>query len=163
MVLLDINDKYKISSEGEVWSNYLNSYLKPCKDKKGYLVVYLSVNHTIKNTKKIHRLVAEYFIPNPENLPQVNHIDGDKTNNKVSNLEWCSNKQNNEHAINTGLYNPKKCGMCKEITLLNTKTNKTETYFSISNFAEVNGYPVCSVRSLLIRNKKYKHYNLSKI
>ena len=52
---------------------------------------------------KLHRAVACTFIPNPNNLPQVNHIDGDKTNNNISNLEWITAEENNEHAINTGL------------------------------------------------------------
>ena len=60
--------------------------MKPQKDTKGYLRIQLSLNNH-KRTYKVHRLVASAFIPNPDNLPQVNHKDGDKTNNDISNLE----------------------------------------------------------------------------
>lgn len=63
------------------------------KDKKGYNTVALYKNNVYK-TKKIHRLVAEAFIPNLNNLPQVNHKDENKSNNYVDNLEWCNNKYN---------------------------------------------------------------------
>lgn len=92
---------YYISSDGEVYSSRSHMYLKQrfwgrCK--------YLTV--TLDNTKSfcVHRLVAYAFIPNPENKPQVNHIDGNKTNNVVSNLEWCTNSENNLHAMAIGLY-----------------------------------------------------------
>ena len=79
------------------------------KNSKGYMVINLTSDN--KNIKKknvlIHRLVAEAFIPNPNNYPYVNHKDGNKANNCVDNLEWCNNSMNQLHAFSKGL---QKCG-----------------------------------------------------
>ena len=80
------------------------------KNNNGYLQVCLTKNGKYC-TRSVHRLVAEAFISNPNNLPQVNHKDGNKENNKVDNLEWCTAKENSRHAIKTGLkkkYNNKR-------------------------------------------------------
>ena len=158
--IIGFENKYKITNTGKVWSNYKNDYLKPSKNRKGYFLVSLSINRSLNKTLSIHRLVAIHFIPNIENKSQVNHIDGNKENNNVSNLEWNTNKENNKHAIDNGLFNPKKNGMCKEIILFNNITKEEETYFSIANFATTYNVSVYSVRTLLIKNKKYKHFTL---
>jgi hypothetical protein len=77
-------------------------YLKLQIDDKGYNRVKLHNNKNI-TTKKVYRLVAEAFIPNPEDKKQVNHIDGNKLNNRVDNLEWATPYENVKHAIDTGL------------------------------------------------------------
>lgn len=84
----------------------------------GYQFVQLYKNNKYKNLM-VHRLVAQAFIPNVDNKPQINHIDGNKLNNNVTNLEWCTNSENNKHAWNTGL---KQCTeKLKEAT---RKTNR---------------------------------------
>ena len=78
--------------------------LKPKASKVGYLVVTLSMGtRKDRKTVKVHRLIANAFIPNPKNKPQVNHIDGNKINNSISNLEWSTAKENVHHAIGMGL------------------------------------------------------------
>lgn len=79
--------------------------MKQSDSAYGYKVLNIRVDGKTL-CKKVHRLVAEAFLPNPDNHPFVNHIDGDKTNNSVSNLEWCTPKQNVHHALSTGLASP---------------------------------------------------------
>lgn len=84
---------YVVSNSGEIFSLKRNKTLKPYKTSKGYLQVRLEGGKAFH----VHRLVAEAFIPNPDNLPQVNHINEDKTDNRVENLEWCNQSQNMQH------------------------------------------------------------------
>lgn len=75
----------------------------------GYVMVTLCKDSKPFNAS-VHRLIAEAFIPNPENKETINHIDGNKQNNSIDNLEWATQRENNIHAYRTGLHNPKKNG-----------------------------------------------------
>ena len=99
-----------------------NKFMKPSKNSKGYFQVHLSKNGKRKMFQ-VHRLVAEAFIPNPENLPQVNHKDEDKTNNSVENLEYCTNKYNINYGTRTLRANK---------TLTNGKCSKRVLQFTLS-------------------------------
>lgn len=88
---------YDVSDQGRVFTYYSNKVLSPGKIKTGYLTVILYKNGK-RFAKKVHRLVAEAFIGNPEGYLLINHIDEDKTNNVVSNLEWCSAQFNTEYS-----------------------------------------------------------------
>ena len=118
--------------------------LKPGKSKTGYLQVILCKDRKIK-TFSVHRLVAMTFLENPNNLETVHHIDEDKTNNKVSNLEWTTQKKNVQYS----------CGI--KIKCLDIKTNET-IYFSSINEAANFLNTECSVisYSLYISKKPYK-------
>ncbi len=86
-------EQYAVSTDGHIKSVVSGKILKPQVTNKGYHVVRL-YNHDGNKLLKVHRLVAGAFIENPHNLPQVNHIDENKTNNCVCNLEWCDNQHN---------------------------------------------------------------------
>ena len=88
-------DGYLISSVGDVKGKRIKK-LKQRTDKDGYCVLDIRCQG-IKKTLKVHRLVAQAFIPNPDNKPQVNHMNGNKTDNKISNLEWTTGKENVNH------------------------------------------------------------------
>ena len=100
----DYEGLYEVSNLGKVKSYWYGSerFLKLKKDKRNYRLICLCANNEVK-TLKVHRLVAQAFIPNPENKLEVNHKDGDKANNSVENLEWCTRSENNKHAFQTGL------------------------------------------------------------
>lgn len=97
MKIKNYNGEYLISNFGNVKSFKTNRILKPQNDNKGYLFVMLSKN-SIRKNYKLHRLVAEHFLENPMNYNVVNHKDGNKHNNSVENLEWCTHGENNQHA-----------------------------------------------------------------
>lgn len=111
--------KYIISNYGEIISlprykknNSKLQYVEPkeiyrnINKKNGYVYVQLWNNAKYKNIR-LHRLVAQTFIPNLENKPQINHIDGNKQNNRADNLEWCTQSENSKHAYKIGLAKPR--------------------------------------------------------
>lgn len=95
-------DRYSVSNLGRVYSKWCARILHPEVIKQGYLRICLTKQKVSKRIL-MHRLVAEHFIPNPLNLPEINHIDLCKTNNKVENLEWCTRKDNMIHAYKSGI------------------------------------------------------------
>lgn len=102
-------DDYEITRDGKVINKHTGHTLAPQPNGKGYLRVSIG-----KKLMFIHRLVAEKYIPNPENKPQVNHKDGNKLNNCVDNLEWVTNQENRNHAVDNDLQvTGEKCSWAK--------------------------------------------------
>ena len=165
---------YEVSNHGRVRSldrtimkkNGVNLHLKekilkPYDNGKSYLLVDLHSNGK-KNTQKVHRLVAQAFHPNPLNLPVVNHRDGNKDNNTANNLEWCTIKQNNIHAFNTGLNRNKNGGdyihskftweQAREIRKLYKPRHKEYSARALARKYNVNKSTVLDI----IHNRTYK-------
>lgn len=112
------NNLVRADKDGTIYKRYANGEMRKTWQKKG-ANGYKCLQVMINGKQKIlvaHRIVAKTYIPNPENKPQVNHIDGDKGNNHVENLEWCTAKENAKHAFE--MLSP-KCPYCGD----NTKTS----------------------------------------
>jgi len=96
------NTEYYCNESGLIYSGKSKKFISNFDSKKGYLNSYIYID-SVKKTFKTHRIVAECFIENTQNKPQINHIDGNKKNNHVSNLEWVNNSENIKHAYKIGL------------------------------------------------------------
>lgn len=89
---------YEVSNLGRIKKKFKHKEIicKPSEDYRGYKQIVLTKDHKRKSFK-VHRLVAQVFIPNPNNLPQINHKDENKLNNRIDNLEWCTQQFNNNY------------------------------------------------------------------
>lgn len=128
------HENYFIYNTGKVFSMKTNKFLTSTPDNKGYYKVTID-----KKSYSIHRLVAKYFVPNPYNKNQVNHIDGNKNNNKYTNLEWCTGSENMKHAFENGLNEiseERKEKSKKKIIQIDLKTNKQIKIFDSADDVE---------------------------
>lgn len=163
-VFADIpNTHYQIGSCGNIRNKNNGRINVPFdRNRTGYIRAILFDGNGGKKRYFVHRLVAQAFIPNPENKPQVNHIDGDKTNNCVENLEWATRSENMRHAFdvldrktwNTGNHG-KKCPFSKLI--LQIKDNKIIAEFYGADEAERETGINKSTISKCCRRVKYFH------
>lgn len=149
-------EKYIFYSNGTVFSKIRNRFLKGSTDKDGYLIYQLGN----KNRVKAHRIIAKTFIPNPENKPQVNHIDGNKKNNDVSNLEWVTNAENLKHAHEIGLIVNKKGkedSQSKEIFVFDKSGNFLFNCWGLKEAEEKTGVPWIAIAYQTKRKEKSVH------
>lgn len=143
---------YKVSDMGEIKSLCAGRYKtemirKPVPDKDGYLTVNLKKNSKYY-CRKIHRLVAEAFIKNPYGLPQINHIDENKTNNSASNLEWCDSKYNNNYGKHASSSN-------KPVFKLDECGNVLSAYRSIKEAGRANAIDPTLISPVLTGKRKH--------
>ena len=150
--------RYQINEKGEVYSLLRKKILKQLLGSNGYFKVGLWDTNNTKHRLITHRLVAQTFLSNEDNKPQVNHIDGNKINNNSYNLEWCTPSENSKHAVRTGLrkssyhnvgkklggtskyhyvfvLNSKKDGRCYRAYIHNDKLSKCRQ-FSVKKYGE---------------------------
>ena len=114
-MIVHLGNGYYLADNGKIATT--NKFRKPTllkqRLRKGYNRVYIDIGEGTKNYD-VHRLVAKYFVPNPDNKPCVNHIDGDRLNNHHTNLEWCTVEENNRHS-NTGKLNIEDVNKIREL------------------------------------------------
>lgn len=156
---------YSVSNMGRVRNDWTRRILKPRENGYGYFHIGLYRNKTQK-TFKIHRLVAMSFISNPLNLPQINHKNLIKTDNRVDNLEWCTPSENTRHAYKNGRVGiigqtwtrGSGCGMAKLIdkqVLEIRRLYATGNYF-LRELAEKFNVKLCTIH-FIVKNKTWKY------
>jgi HNH endonuclease len=148
-------ENYTINTIGEVYSKRSQKTLKPSIDKDGYLLVSLS-NSGKKKKISIHRLVALNFIANPDKKPQVNHINGIKSDNRLENLEWVTASENIVHSWTIGLSDK-----CRKVlsTIHNRSLINMENgvfYGSIKEAAEKENINYSTLKAMLTGQNKNK-------
>lgn len=160
---------YQISSKGRVkrlagkclaragkFRSVSERILNPFPNKTRYNYLYVNLNSNGIKQFRVHRLVAIHFIPNPDNLKEVNHIDGDKNNNTVENLEWCTNLENIRHSFKIGTHIVRKGDDAP-----NSKLTKKEVEEIREKLKNRTGRSVAKEYNMsegmisLIKNKKY--------
>lgn len=137
---------YAITSCGRVWSYRSKKFLKFCNNKNGYLIVRLSKDG-VQKAYSVHRLVAEHYIPNPLNLPIVNHKDEVKTHNWINNLEWCTYHYNSNYGTAIQRQNESKY---KKVMCVETG----QIFNSQQEAAEWAGVKPSTLATYFLRNRK---------
>ncbi len=138
----DLSD-YEVTRDGRVFNKHNNHEVKPQPNDKGYLRFWVGGKF-----KFVHKVVAERYVPNPDNKPQINHKDGNKLNNSADNLEWVTNKENRKHALQNGLHTcGEKCSWAK-LTQKDVDFIREHPEISTKILAEKYSVTVSAIRSI---------------
>lgn len=150
---IEKEDGYKISPCGRVLNTKANKILLGQINHRGYRQVTIN-----GKTHRIHKLVATAFIPNENNLPQINHKDCDKLNNHVSNLEWCTNSYNIRHAIKNGRYEKYHNSLKMKIIGTNIENKSKVKFNSLADSSKYGFSPGCISDCINGNRKQHKGY-----
>lgn len=143
-----------VSNYGRIKSKERNKLMFTRVHEK-YVDCRISNKEGKKSSPRVHKLVAELFVPNPHNLPVVNHIDGNRMNNRADNLEWVTYKQNTKHAVNLGLVGKASRKLTEE--LAHDICRKLESGMSIREIVETNPLYTKSIVEKIRQHQRWKH------
>jgi hypothetical protein len=159
---------YKVSNRGKIFSCKNNIILKECKlrckflKKASFICKLCLYKNGITKTVSVHRLVAEAFLLKQNNKNEVNHVDGDRTNNFVSNLEWCTHKENVIHAFKNGLNTPPCLGKfggehhrSKKVEMTSIDGKIIEKFDSISCIVMKYGFSKSAISSCCLKKRNF--------
>ena len=135
---------YQISSEGKIWNTKTQRYLKPSRKPNGYYQINLVAANGKRKKEYLHRLLALVFIDNPNNYPEVDHIDRNRENNSLSNLRWVSKSQNQRNTSNN-----------RQISQYDKVGNLIATYGSIAEAVEAVDGSISGMYSYLQGKSRY--------
>ena len=148
-------EKYLINENGVIISYRTHKPMKTFIDKKGYEKIDFKINGKRIRSLLVHRLVALTFIPNPNNLPQVNHKDENKQNNNVNNLEWCDGKYNSNYGTRNKRITQTRYKYYSKPVIQLTKNNEFVKEFKYVEETKKYGFQPANIRNVLAGKIKY--------
>lgn len=163
--LYEVNENGQIKRKARVWiretdgaSISISEMIMKPRVLRGYMTIGLTKD-SHQTTKPVHRIIAEAFIPNPENKAEVNHIDGDKLNNCIDNLEWTTKSENDLHAFQLGLRKTTDGGTSKAVARLDATSKEIlEVYPSLRELDRTTSFLRKEVSLACRKSKMYKGY-----
>lgn len=156
---IEENDLYSVSNLGRIRNNQ-TQHVRDFQNQRDInrYAVFCFKKHGKRINKKVHRLVADAFIPNIDNKPEINHISGDKFDNCVENLEWCTHSENMKHAYRTGICPPLPSQKTTLVAFNEDETKVVGLYHSIVEAAQQTGISINTLyATVTTRNRNPVH------